>query len=127
MSWNRMGYVGLKPRFGIIVVLDNFWSHVARATRELTESLGIVLVYLSPYSPDLNPIEQVWKVVRRKISQNFVRCEYSFRETIRATFHMLAKRKAFISGWLREFQPCPSKKIWPQLYIINIWWCLLIG
>lgn len=95
----------------ILIVLDNFRSHVARATRELAESLGMVLVYLPPYSPDLNPIEQVWRGVRRKISQGFVRCERSFKETIKATFHLLAKRKTFMSGWLNEFQPFTSKKI----------------
>ena len=89
----------------IIVLLDNFRSHVSRATREMADSLDIVLVYLPPYSPDLNPIEQVWRGVRRKISQGLVKCERSFKETIKATFHLLAKRKTFMEGWLNTFQP----------------------
>ena len=99
------------PAGSILIVLDNFRSHVARATREMAESLGIVLVYLPPYSPDLNPVEQVWRGVRRKISQGVVGCERSFKETIKATFHLLAKRKSFMSGWLNTFQPFQSKKI----------------
>jgi len=88
----------------IIIILDNFRSHVAWATRELAESLGILLVYLPPYSPDLNPIEQVWRGVRRKISQGCVKCERSFKETIRAAFHLLAKRKTLMTWWLNTFQ-----------------------
>jgi transposase len=71
----------------------------------MADSLGIVLVYLPPYSPDLNPIEQVWRGVRRKISQGLVKCERSFKETIKATFHLLAKRENFMEGWLNTFQP----------------------
>ena len=107
-----LGEIRMRNPVGwIIVVLDNFRSHVARATREVAELLGIVLVYLPTYSPDLNPIEQVWRGVRRKISQGFVRCEHSFKETIKATFHLLAKRKTFMTGWLNTFQPFRSKKI----------------
>lgn len=99
------------PAGWIIIVLDNFRSHVARATRELAESLGIVLVYLPPYSPDLNPIEQVWRGVRRRISQVFVKSEHSLLETMRSTFHWLAKRTSFASNWLEKFQPNLSNKI----------------
>jgi hypothetical protein len=41
----------------IIVVLDNFPSHRAKTVKKRAEELGIYLVYLPPYSPNLNPIE----------------------------------------------------------------------
>lgn len=41
----------------IIVVLDNFRSPRAKDTVNFTEEHDIELVYLPPYSPDLNPIE----------------------------------------------------------------------
>ncbi len=89
----------------IIVILDNFRSHIAEATKQYAKSLGIMLVFLPPYSPDLNPIEQIWRCIRRKISQMFVKSEYSFIETIRTTFYMLAKKPSFTSKWLETFQP----------------------
>ncbi len=46
------------PEKTIVIVLDNFRSHWARKTRIKAEKLNMVLVYLPPYSPDLNPIEQ---------------------------------------------------------------------
>lgn len=48
----------LKP--GDIVVMDNLGSHKAAAVRTLIRSAGARLLFLPPYSPDLNPIEQVF-------------------------------------------------------------------
>ena len=45
----------LKP--GQIVVMDNLSSHKGPRVRELIEGKGCELLYLPPYSPDLNPIE----------------------------------------------------------------------
>lgn len=48
----------LKPRD--IVVLDNLGSHKGEAVRAAIRAAGARLVFLPPYSPDLNPIEQVF-------------------------------------------------------------------
>ena len=42
---------------GDAVVMDNLSSHKGPRMRQLIESVGATLVYLPPYSPDLNPIE----------------------------------------------------------------------
>ena len=48
----------LRP--GDIVVLDNLGSHKSKAVRQLIRSVGAKLFFLPKYSPDLNPIEQVF-------------------------------------------------------------------
>jgi len=52
----------LLPRLepGHVVVLDNLSAHKVAGTREKIESRGAELLYLPPYSPDLNPIEKAW-------------------------------------------------------------------
>jgi transposase len=45
---------------GDVVVMDNLSAHKVAGIRELIEARGAQLVYLPPYSPDLNPIEQAW-------------------------------------------------------------------
>lgn len=45
---------------GDIVVLDNLSSHKNDAAREAIERAGAEMLFLPPYSPDLNPIEQVF-------------------------------------------------------------------
>ena len=58
----------LKP--SDIVIIDNLGSHKARAVRDALRSVGAKLFFLPPYSPDLNPIEQVFsklKTLLRKL------------------------------------------------------------
>jgi len=45
---------------GDIVVMDNLGSHKGRAVRAAIRAAGAKLLFLPPYSPDLNPIEQVF-------------------------------------------------------------------
>jgi transposase len=63
----------LKP--GDIVILDNLASHKVAGVREAIEACGAALVYLPPYSPDLNPIEQAFaklKALLRKLAARTV-------------------------------------------------------
>ena len=52
----------LKP--GDIVVLDNLGSHKGKAARQAIRAVGARLLFLPKYSPDLNPIEQVFAKVK---------------------------------------------------------------
>ena len=49
---------------GDVVVLDNLSSHKSARARALVEAAGAELVFLPPYSPDLNPIEMVFAKVK---------------------------------------------------------------
>jgi len=48
----------LRP--GDVVILDNLGSHKGRSVRTAIRAAGAHMVFLPPYSPDLNPIEQVF-------------------------------------------------------------------
>jgi transposase len=52
----------LKP--GDIVIMDNLGSHKSAALRQAIRAVGARLWYLPPYSPDLNPIEQVFAKIK---------------------------------------------------------------
>ncbi len=63
----------LKP--GDIVVMDNLGSHKSPTVRQMIRKAGARLWYLPPYSPDLNPIEQVFaklKTLLRKAAERTV-------------------------------------------------------
>jgi transposase len=48
------------PSFkAIVIVLDNYSSHISTAVADTAQALGIHLIFLPPYSPDLNPIESI--------------------------------------------------------------------
>jgi transposase len=60
---------------GDIVILDNLGSHKGAGVRRAIEAAGAQLLYLPPYSPDLNPIEQVFaklKALLRKAAARSV-------------------------------------------------------
>ena len=63
----------LKP--GDVVILDNLGSHKGKAVRQVIRSAGAHLIFLPKYSPDLNPIEQVFaklKTLLRKAAARTV-------------------------------------------------------
>ena len=63
----------LKP--GDVVVMDNLGSHKGKAVRRAIRQAGAHLLFLPPYSPDLNPIEQVFaklKTLLRKANERTV-------------------------------------------------------
>jgi transposase len=49
---------------GDIVVIDNLSSHKVAGVKEAIESVGAKVMYLPPYSPDLNPIENVFSKLK---------------------------------------------------------------
>lgn len=52
---------------GDVVVLDNLSSHKGQRARELVESAGATLLFLPPYSPDLNPIEPAFFKIKQRL------------------------------------------------------------
>ena len=55
------------------VVLDNASFHKSSKTKELIESVGCELIFLPPYSPDLNPIEKFWANMKRWIKSRITK------------------------------------------------------
>jgi len=56
----------------LVVILDNVKYHHARVLRSWLRQhrKRITLLFLPPYSPELNPIERVWKLARRLATHN---------------------------------------------------------
>jgi transposase len=59
----------LCPRLvpGQVGIMDNLSAHKVAGVRERIEATGARLVYLPPYSPDFNPIEQAWSKVKQRL------------------------------------------------------------
>lgn len=74
---------------GDIVVMDNLGSHKGRAVRRAIRAAGAHLFFLPPYSPDLNPIEQVFaklKTLLRKAAERTVEATWRRIGTLLQTF-----------------------------------------
>lgn len=87
----------------IMIILDNFRSHHAKITRETAEKLNIDLVFLLPYSPDLNPIEYIWKTIKRELSPLFIKTKNQLRKLIQKYFIQHAESLSFAKRWIEKF------------------------
>ena len=54
---------------GQVLILDNASFHKSVETRELIEAHGCEVLFLPPYSPDLNPIEKYWANMKTKLRE----------------------------------------------------------
>ena len=73
----------LKP--GDIVVIDNLGSHKGRAVRAAIRKVGAKLFFLPPYSPDLNPIEQVFAKIKTLLRKAAARTDTAILEALAQT------------------------------------------
>jgi len=72
----------LRP--GDMVVMDNLASHKGKAVAEAIEAAGAQVWYLPPYSPDFNPIEQMWSQVKSLLKKAKARTQKTLYEAIGA-------------------------------------------
>jgi len=71
---------------GQVVVMDNAAIHKVKQVVEIIEGAGCTLLYLPPYSPDFNPIENYWAVMKshiRKIRDKFEDINDAIMETLK--------------------------------------------
>jgi transposase len=87
----------------IVVLIDNFSSHKSTIVKDIAKKEGIYLVYIPKYSPDLNPIEYIWKSIKRVISLTFVKTEDELKDLIEKNFKEFSKSLSFAAGWIRIF------------------------
>lgn len=63
LAWVQQGLVPtLQP--GDVVIMDNLATHKVAGVRQAIEAVGARLLYLPPYSPDFNPIENLWSKLK---------------------------------------------------------------
>lgn len=99
------GYKRAKP---CVIVMDNYSVHRSQQVKEqlpALEEAGISLFYLPPYSPELNPIEGVWRHVKHEDMP--IRSYTSAEALMAAVNAALDKRAAELGKLLQHVQPHP--------------------
>jgi transposase len=79
---------------GQLVVMDNLSSHRGKRVRELIEARGCKLVFLPPYSPDLNPIEEAFSKIKGFIRKAEARTREALVEAMAAAISAVTARDA---------------------------------
>ncbi len=70
-------------RAGQVVILDNARFHRKEAVQRILRRVGCRALFLPPYSPDLNPIEQQWHPFKNRVRTNRLR-GMNFKEALEA-------------------------------------------
>ena len=87
----------------IVMVIDNFMVHHSRAVSEKAAELDIHLVFLPPYSPDLNPIEPVWKSLKKVISRTRIVDRVHMTSVLEEHFLTEAGKGSYFRSWRSKF------------------------
>jgi transposase len=91
---------------GAVVIMDNASIHLSKMVRQSIEKAGAKLIYLSPYSPDFSPIENLWSKVKAILKKLEPR---TYQELINAiTDAMLQVTKNDIHNWFTHCCYCTS-------------------
>jgi transposase len=79
---------------GQVVIMDNFSAHKGERVRKLIEDRGCQLLFLPPYSPDLNPIEEAFSKVKRLLRRIGARTKEVLVEAIGEALDAVSARDA---------------------------------
>jgi transposase len=82
----------LRP--GQVVVMDNLNAHKGERIKELIEDKGCELVYLPPYSPDFNPIEEAFSKIKGALRKAQARTREALIEALGAAISAVTARDA---------------------------------
>jgi len=96
----------------ITAILDNFSTHRSKRVINYANSLNIDLVFLPPYSPDLNPIEFIWKSIKRILSTSFIGSLEHMRYIVAKAFYDFSKSISFAKNWIIKFLNDKYKKLY---------------
>jgi len=99
------------PEKEIILQLDNFPSHWANKTKEKAEEFDITLIFQPPYSPDLNPIEFIWKSIKRELSPLLIESIDTFEDVIKDYYKSFSQKTSYANSWIKKFLPDKFKKL----------------
>jgi transposase len=86
-----------------VVVMDNLSSHKVKGVCELIEARGAQVLYLPPYSPDLNPIEKAWAKIKQYLRSTRARTKEDLDQAIAEAISLITADNA--QAWFRHSMP----------------------
>jgi transposase len=82
---------------GDVVIMDNLGAHKVAGVRELIEARGARVIYLPPYSPDLNPIEKCWSKIKTYLRAAKARTREALEKALKEALLTISAKDAI--GW----------------------------
>lgn len=95
----------------VLMILDNCRIHKTPEVLQTAETIDIHLCFLPPYSPQLNPIEIIWKTMKRVLSRFNPTSRGQVESVVVDTFSKESAKLSYALGWMKKFMPNLSKKL----------------
>jgi putative transposase len=86
----------------VIIILDNAKIHLSSEARKLCGE-EIIFVYLPPYSPDLNPVEQLFRCLKRRLKNKVFKNVSDIVSYVEEFFSNIGDTYSFYRGWMEKF------------------------
>ena len=77
--------------------------HHAKIIEKVCDILNLKLIFLEPYCPDLNPIEDVWRTIKRKIYNSNYKTLNKLIDIFKRLFYEIVDNMTFYENWLSEY------------------------
>ncbi len=87
----------------IIIVLDNYSAHKSKIAKKFAKFLNIKLIFLPTHSPKLNPIEQVWRAMKKKISPIDFKCIEKLIKKLKNLYYVEVEQKTYTENWIKKY------------------------
>ena len=87
----------------IVVILDNYSVHKANLVIQASEILNIKLIRLPVHSPHLNPIEQVWKTIKKHMANYLFDTIEFMEELFENEFYRIVNNESYYKNWIKKF------------------------
>ena len=85
---------------GDVVIWDNLGAHRSMVVRQAVEARGARLIFLPPYSPDMNPIERCWSKIKTALRAAKARTRNELDKALATAIQLVTK--ADIQGWFKH-------------------------
>ena len=89
----------------IVMILDNPKAHKTEFIRKIAQLLNIYLLELPAYSPELAPVEIVFKIIKREFRRKILKTKDEIIDFCLDTFEIKCKRKSISHWFVEEFIP----------------------
>jgi transposase len=89
----------------ILMLMDNAKIHKGEEMDIFYRDNGILPVFLPFYSSDLNPEEQIWRMVRRPLKNKVFKEKSQIREAFKSAFSKINDLAGLLGNWIKEFIP----------------------
>jgi hypothetical protein len=93
----------LKNEKRIVIMIDNFSVHKTYLSRIICKILNIKLIYLPKYSPFLNPIEQLWRIMKNILYRHPIADINFLKEKLDEIFWEEVNEASIFKNWINNY------------------------